>query len=70
MKKGVLIFICFLLVLRAANAIMIFRDVNAFFIPNESWAFHSGQITGLAIKVLGSLGLSLLLWKKYSPKHS
>jgi hypothetical protein len=70
MKKSVLFFICFILALRAVNNMMIFCDLNTFLISNESAAFHSGQIAGLTFKVIGSLGLSLWLWKKYTPSLS
>ena len=70
MKKGILIFICFVLALRAVKFMMIFWDLNSLLIPNKSTAYHSGQIAGLLFKVLASLGLSLWLWKKYTAKLS
>lgn len=70
MKKGILIFFCFLLALRAVKSVIIFGHLNTFFVSNESTAFHSGQITGLIFNVLASLGLSIWFWKKYSVRLS
>ena len=66
MKRVILCIICIVFLNNAVKAISRLFDPNIFLNGNESVAYQSGEVTGLVIRIIGSLAVCGLIFKNWN----
>jgi hypothetical protein len=69
MKKIILCIICIVFFNNAVKSISRLFDLNSVLNGNESIAYQSGELTGLVIRIIGSLAVCTLIFKYWNAQY-